>query len=233
VASLLPVATEGPLLTIKLIMAFCGERSRLEGNITAKELQRALWTDPPAVRIMPGIPRKLDAKGRQSLRKDCDEVFPQIIIGTGDCIKDLDFMLDLQITHVINPCEQEIRFDPTKFAKQGICYKGFICKDMPGENIAQHLTDCAEFIERALSMRCGMVFIASYLGNSRAATIAAAYLMLKKNYSATQALQYMRSSREVQPNFGFLQQLADMDNGLRKDRYRKYNYKLEEIKYGI
>ena len=37
-------------------------------------------------------------------------------------------MLDLQITHVINPCEQEIRFDPTKFAKQGICYKGFICK---------------------------------------------------------------------------------------------------------
>ena len=40
----------------------------------------------------------------------------------------LDFMLDLQITHVINPCEQEIRFDPTKFAKQGICYKGFICK---------------------------------------------------------------------------------------------------------
>ena len=40
----------------------------------------------------------------------------------------LNFMLDLQITHVINPCEQEIRFDPTKFAKQGICYKGFICK---------------------------------------------------------------------------------------------------------
>ena len=108
-----------------------------------------------------------------------------------------------------------------------------LTQDMPGENISQHLADCAEFMERALSMRCGMVFIASYLGNSRAATIAAAYLMLKKNYSATQALQYMRNSREVQPNFGFLQQLADMDNDLRKDRYRKYNYKLEEIKYGI
>ena len=38
-------------------------------------------------------------------------------------------------------------------------------QDMPGENIAQHLADCAEFIDRALSMRCGMVFIASYLGN--------------------------------------------------------------------
>ena len=78
-----------------------------------------------------------------------------------------------------------------------------------------------------------MVFIASFLGNSRASTIACAYLMLKKGYSATQALQYMRSSREVQPNFGFLQQLASMDNSLRKERYRKYNYKLEEIKYSI
>jgi len=214
-------------------MAFLGERKRLEGDITGKDLQRALWTDPPTVRIMPGVPRKLDHKGRMKLRKDCDEVFPQIIIGSGDCIKDLDFMLDLQVTHIINTCEQEVRMDPTKFAKQGICYKGFCSKDMPGQNMSQYFDECAEFIDRALSMRCGMVFIACYMGNSRAATIACAYLMLKKGYSATQALQYMRNTREVQPNVGFLQQLAVKDNELRKDRYRKYNYKLEEIKYSI
>ena len=109
------------------------------------------------------------------------------------------------------------------------------------------------------------------LGESRAATIACAYLMLKKNYSATQvelwmltkmgflriinienthilfmvpkqnkkgapilhtcpstlskALQYMRNTREVQPNFGFLQQLAEMDNGLRKERYRQSGFR--------
>ena len=83
------------------------------------------------------------------------------------------------------------------------------------------------------------------MGNSRCATIAAAYLMIKKDYSATQALQYMRNSRlilirmaiminfqsfilrrfadcvltrEVQPNLGFLQQLAVKDNQLRKER---------------
>ena len=33
--------------------------------------------------------RKLDSRGRQKIKKDCDEVFPQIIIGTGDCIKDV------------------------------------------------------------------------------------------------------------------------------------------------
>ena len=35
------------------------------------------------------------------------------------------------------------------------------------------------------------------MGNSRCATIAAAYLMIKKDYSATQALQYMRNSRSA------------------------------------
>ena len=78
-----------------------------------------------------------------------------------------------------------------------------------------------------------MVFIACYMGFSRSATIACAYLMLKKGYTATQALQYTRTSREVQPNLGFLQQLPVKDNELRKDRYRKYNYKLEDIKYSI
>ena len=37
-------------------------------------------------------------------------------------------MLDLGVTHIINTSEQDVRIDPTKFAKQGICYKGFICK---------------------------------------------------------------------------------------------------------
>merc|ERR1719431_1939239 len=105
------------------------------------------------------------------------------MIGTGDCIKDLDFMLDLGITHIINTAEQDVRIDPTKFAKQGICYKGFICRDMPGQNIAQYFEECAEFIDRALSM-----------GFSSSATTACAYLMLRNGYSATQALQYMSSS---------------------------------------
>merc|ERR1712059_52573 len=197
------------------------------------DLQRALWTDPPASRLMPGIPRYLDSAGRMKARKDCDEVFPGILIGTGDCIKDLGYMLDLGVTHIINTAEQDVRMDPSKFAKQGICYKGFVIKDLPGANISQFFEETADFIERALSMRCGLVYIACYMGNSRSATIAAAYLMLKKDYTATQALQYMRNSREVQPNLGFLQQLAVKDNELRKDRYRKYNYQLEDIKYSI
>merc|ERR1711915_687713 len=69
---------------VAALMAFLGERRRLEGDVCGKDLQRALWTDPPKVRIMPGIPRKLDYQGRMKYKKDCGEVFPQIMIGTGN-----------------------------------------------------------------------------------------------------------------------------------------------------
>ena len=47
-----------------------------------------------------------------------------------------------------------------------------------------------------------------------------AYLMKKKQMSASQALSLMRETREVKPNVGFLGQLGKLDDQLRADRYR-------------
>eukprot|EP00088_Acartia_fossae_P019420 TRINITY_DN21344_c0_g1_i1.p1 TRINITY_DN21344_c0_g1~~TRINITY_DN21344_c0_g1_i1.p1 ORF type:complete len:215 (-),score=46.44 TRINITY_DN21344_c0_g1_i1:230-874(-) len=214
-------------------MAHVGERERLENKLTGRDLQRALWVGPEPSRFMPGVPRKMNASERIRMKRDCDEVFPGIIIGSGDSIKNMDYLLDIGVTHVLNTAESDVRCNPTNFSKNGICYKGFVCKDIPNANIAGYFNECAEFIERALSMRCGLVLVNCYMGYSRAATIVAAYMMLKKNFTATQALQYMRGSREVQPNMGFLQQLAGLDNNLRKDRYRKYNHLEVQIQYSI
>jgi len=214
-------------------MAYTGERARLENKLSGRDLQRALWTGPEPSRFMPGVPRKMDSRERLRMKRDCDEVFPGIIIGSGDSIKKIDYLLDLGVTHILNTAETDVRVNPTNFAKNGICYKGFVCKDVPNGNIGSFFEECSEYIERALSMRCGLVFVTGYMGHSRPSTIVAAYMMMKKNFTATQALQYMRNSREVQPNLGFLQQLAGLDNGLRKDRYRKYNSMQVEIQYSI
>jgi hypothetical protein len=40
----------------------------------------------------------------------------------------IDYLLDLGVTHVLNTAEAEVRIDPSKFFKNGICYKGFVCK---------------------------------------------------------------------------------------------------------
>ena len=35
--------------------------------------------------------RHMDQKARMKYRKDCDEVFPGIIVGNGECIKDVRY----------------------------------------------------------------------------------------------------------------------------------------------
>jgi protein-tyrosine phosphatase len=78
-----------------------------------------------------------------------------------------------------------------------------------------------EFIDRALSFSYGLVFVNCLLGYSRSTAIVAAYLMKKKNMSASEALLYLRKTREVKPNVGFLQQLGKLDDELRAQRYRR------------
>ena len=60
---------------------------------------------------------------------------------------------------------------------------------------------------------------------SRSSTCVLAYLMLKKDMTAIQALQEVRRYREVKPNDGFLRQLADLDNKLKKEREKKLSEK--------
>lgn len=55
-------------------------------------------------------------------------------------------------------------------------------------------------------------------GISRSATCVLAYLMIKKDMSAIDAIHLMRTSRDIRPNKGFLWQLAQLDNKLCRER---------------
>lgn len=59
-------------------------------------------------------------------------------------------------------------------------------------------------------------------GVSRSATCVLAYLMIKKNMLATDAIHLVRTNRDIRPNNGFLRQLAELDNRLRRQRLRSY-----------
>jgi len=50
------------------------------------------------------------------------------------------------------------------------------------------------------------------MGISRSATIAIAYLMIKKGYRAKEAVEKIKKARDIRPNNGFLKQLAQLDN---------------------
>lgn len=64
----------------------------------------------------------------------------------------------------------------------------------------------------------GKVLVHCMVGMSRSATCVLAYLMINRKMSAAEAIRTVRMHRDIHPNEGFLQQLADLDNELKRDR---------------
>ena len=54
------------------------------------------------------------------------------------------------------------------------------------------------------------------VGASRSATIVLAFLMLKRHLPVQDAVRLVRKKREICPNEGFLQQLCDLNENLKK-----------------
>lgn len=66
--------------------------------------------------------------------------------------------------------------------------------------------------------KTGKVLVNCLMGMSRSSTCVLAYLMIRQNMTAIDALTVVRRHREIRPNDGFLKQLADLDNELRRER---------------
>lgn len=64
----------------------------------------------------------------------------------------------------------------------------------------------------------GKIYVHCLVGVSRSATCVLAFLMLKRNMLAVEAIKTVRQSRDIHPNEGFLHQLAQLDNYLRRSR---------------
>jgi len=197
---------------------------RLANSTTGIYLQRTFNIEPKETRFMPGVGKAKTYSERLRMGVDCDEVYPGIIIGTGETAKNLKYLLDIGVTHLLNTAENDVNVNPKRYTKEGISYKGFRCPDLPQADIAQFFDESVEFIDRALSFSCGKVFVNCLLGYSRSTAIVTAYLMQKKNYTAGQALMLLRESRECKPNVGFLQQIGTLDNKLRQERYRRLDF---------
>ena len=85
--------------------------------------------------------------------------FLSLRTGTGETAKNLKYLLDIGVTHLLNTAENDVNVNPKRYTKEGISYKGFRCPDLPQADIAQFFDESVEFIDRALSFSCGKVFV--------------------------------------------------------------------------
>jgi hypothetical protein len=82
-----------PMLTLK------------ERKILADTLASYMLISPPEAKETPGFDRLLTIHERISEGVDCDEVFPNIILGNGATVKKKDYLKKIGITHILNAAE--------------------------------------------------------------------------------------------------------------------------------
>jgi len=166
-------------------------------------------------RAMPGFKSATDYYERRNLRVDCDKVYDGILLGNGDTISNIPYLKGIGVTHVLNTAERHVPVNPEKYSCYGIKYYGFHVDDLPEANISRYFHSTSRFIDDAVKGG-GLVLVNCYMGWSRSATCVAAYLVMKQGLSSTKALELIRQNRNIRPNAGFLQQLADLENTLSK-----------------
>ncbi|KAG7153895.1 dual specificity protein phosphatase 3-like [Homarus americanus] len=156
---------------------------------------------------------------------DMDEVYPHLYLGDCDAAMNEQYLLRHGITHVVNAADNSsgpapVKTGPNYYKDPSITYLGLDLIDLPFINISTHFEKATDFIDSALRSG-GTVLVHCRQGRSRSATIVAAFLMMCRNMTAATALTLLRENREIRPNNGFLQQLAQLDLNLFRIRLEK------------
>ncbi|XP_012274093.1 dual specificity protein phosphatase 3 [Orussus abietinus] len=196
------------------------------GETTGSQLHDVLSKTETELRPIPGFDENVDDRNYYRLQHDidCDEVYPNIILGDASTAKNKKFLKRLGVTHVLNTAEGNrfglVNTNRHYYSDTSIEYLGLPIIDLPTIDISQYFPAAVSFIHNALSSG-GKVFVHCMLGISRSATCVIAYLMTKKEMLAVDAIQLVRTNRCINPNQGFLRQLANLDNRLRRERLNK------------
>lgn len=197
-------------------------RVELPDQTTGRQLQRILHYSVAPCRSLPGLLRTECAIHDV----DCDEVYPGIYIGDAATAKNKSFLRLMGITHVLNTAEG-CRYGQVDTGHSyyrdmpSIRYMGFPMMDQPTTDIARYFHVAAKFIDNAISSG-GKILVHCLVGMSRSATCVLAYLMISRKMTAVDAIRKVRMRRDIRPNDGFLQQLADLDNELRRKTFYPY-----------
>ncbi|XP_071104834.1 dual specificity protein phosphatase 3-like [Haliotis cracherodii] len=153
-----------------------------------------------------------------------DEVYDNLLVGEESIARDLVQLRRLGVTHILNAAHgvdiYHVNTNEDMYRKIKVTFKGIEAIDHMSFNLYPFFQESADFIEKALD-NGGKILVHCIQGVSRSATLAVAFLMLKRHMTVKDALRFVRSHREVCPNTGFLQQLIKLDSQLGQQRCNK------------
>lgn len=131
----------------------------------------------------------------------------EIFISDGKCVTDKVLLKKLNITHILNAAETEIRTGKYFYKNNNIKYLGIAVLDTPNENISLYFDRVADFIHNCLINR-GKIIVHCVMGISRSSTCVIAYLIKYCNMDVFDAIKFLKKKRSIiNPNVGFIKQL--------------------------
>ena len=145
-----------------------------------------------------------------------NEVYPGIILGDGTTALCVLKLRSIGVTHVLNTAWGKdrsfglINTSHHFYHSAGIRFHGIEAIDVPSFSLKRFFRETSDFIDEALRSG-GKVYVHCQMGISRSSTIVLAYLMIKKGWTAQDAMRTVRSRRQIIPNDGFLRQLCQLN----------------------
>jgi len=119
-------------------------------------------------------------------------IFPRVWIGGYDTANDPDFMTRNNIGLIIN-CTRHVSAD---FARYIPTYRIPIDDSPDWMDVFQkHIPHVVDLMHRTLQQTRKGILVHCHAGVSRSSTVVAAYLILKKRYTADGAIRFIRSKK--------------------------------------
>lgn len=141
------------------------------------------------------------------------EIMPRLYVSDLAFAENPAALASLGITHVLSAMRGFVAQPP----HLPIHRAQFPLDDLPFSELAAHLPHTTAFLRGALTDPNARVLVHCVEGVSRSTSVVAAYLIAEFGWTTAQAVQYVKSRRRAaEPNFGFVQQLQEYAESLRR-----------------
>ena len=93
---------------------------------------------------------------------DCDEVYPNLLIGNDGAAKETEYLKEVGVTHVLNVADT-VDTDDKYYKPFGIQVKSIPLMDVPGTKISKHFQEIADYIHNSLTSG-GIILVNCVMG---------------------------------------------------------------------
>mmetsp|Transcript_31270 Transcript_31270/g.72926 ORF Transcript_31270/g.72926 Transcript_31270/m.72926 type:complete len:368 (-) Transcript_31270:36-1139(-) len=168
---------------------------------------------------------------------DAGQIIPQLYVGSIGAAQDCERLLEHGIVRVLTVAKRlqpEVAWTDAFYAK--VKHTTVAIEDHPLEDILLIVPKVISIIDGVLS-GTGGILVHCASGISRSVASCMAWLMVRRGYTASGALELVRTARKVaNPNFGFMQALqllevTEKDVPAARERWKKANRSLKRGHY--